>query len=221
MTVVTDLMLGMCNAHWGIELLRQGKAQRQTSQYLWGLGFIAAAFAAVLGGISHAVGDQSPPTRRKLWKGTTFATGFTSASMLASAAFATTSQPRKSWWIAATVAKLLAYCAWMKSHDRFLYVIVDYGTAMAGIVGLHAPLGARKSGASSRYILGGVVVSLLAALVQQRKLSLHRHFNHNDVYHLIQIGACYLFFRGGKLLQDRREQADSEEETASIAGSRT
>ena len=205
MTFLTDLLLGMCNAHWGYALLRQGHAQRQTSQLLSGLGFIAAALAAVLGGISHAVGDQSPSTRRKLWKGTTLATGFTSASMLASAAFATSSQPCKSWWIAATVAKLLAYCAWMKSHDRFLYVIVDYGSAMAGVVALHAPASVGKRGASSRFILSGVVISLLAALVQQRKLSFHRHFNHNDVYHLIQIGACYLFYKGGKLLQDRRE----------------
>ena len=140
--------------------------------------------------------------------------------MLASAAYATTSQPRKRWWIAATVAKLLTYCAWMKSHDRFMYVIVDYGAAMAGIVGLHAPRGVRKGGASSRFILSGVVISVLAAVVQQRKLSLHRHFNHNDVYHLIQIGACYLFYRGGKLLQDQREQAARTDEKASSEGGR-
>jgi len=218
MTVLTDLLLGICNAHWGIALLRQGSAQRQYSQVLWGIGFMAAAMAAVLGGISHAVGDQSPPARRRLWRGTLFATGFTSASMLASAVLTATSQPRKGWLIAGTLAKLLAYCAWMRSHDRFLYAVMDYGSAMAGVVTLHAPASARKGGTSSRFILGGVAVSLLAALVQQRKLSLHRHFNHNDVYHLIQIGACYLFYRGGRLLRDRRERAASKAETASTTG---
>ena len=56
MTVLTDLALGICNARWGIALFRQGCSQRQYSQVLWGIGFIAAAIAALLGGASHARG---------------------------------------------------------------------------------------------------------------------------------------------------------------------
>ncbi len=207
MTVLTDLALGFCNARWGIALVRQGCAQRQGSQILWGLGFLAAAIAAVLGGASHAVGDQSPTLRRKLWKGTTLATGFTSASMLASATLACTTQPLKGKLLVSIAAKLLAYCGWMAAHDKFLYVIIDYGTAMAGIVAFHGPAALRKGAANSRYIVGGVLVSLVAALIQMRKVKLHRHFNHNDLYHLVQIGACYLFFRGGRHLRDQQEPA--------------
>ena len=68
MTVLTDLALGIYNARWGIALFRQGCSQRQYSQVLWGIGFIAAAIAALLGGASHAVGEQSPAVRRKLWE---------------------------------------------------------------------------------------------------------------------------------------------------------
>lgn len=209
MTVVTDLALGFCNARWGVALFRQGCTQRQYSQVLWGLGFLAAAVAAILGGASHAVGEQSPDTRRKLWKGTTLATGFTSASMFASTALACTTRPTRERLLLGTLGKLLAYCGWMTNHDRFLYVIIDYGTAMAGIVTFHGPRALRGGAANSRYILGGVVVSVVAAFIQMRKITLHRHFNHNDLYHLIQIGACYLFFRGGRLLQDRREPANN------------
>lgn len=210
MTVLTDFVLGICNARWGIALLRQGSSRRQVSQILWGIGFLAAAVAAVLGGVSHAVGDQSPPTRRKLWKGTVMATGFSSASMLASAVFKATSHPRRGWLLTGALAKLLIYCAWMKSHDKFLYVIIDYGSAMAGVVALHAPSSLRSGASSSRYILGGVVVSLMAAFVQQRKVALHRHLHHNDLYHVIQMGACYLFYKGGRLLEDYRERIDGE-----------
>lgn len=207
MTVFTDLLLGILNARWGVALLRQGSSQRQYSQLLWGIGFLAAAIAAVLGGASHAVGEQSPVIRRKLWKGTVLATGVTSASMFASTALACTSQPLRGRLLLGILAKLLAYCAWMASHDKFLYVIIDYASAMAGIIAFHGPE-ARRSGASnSRFILGGVLVSIAAALVQVRKVALHRHFNHNDLYHLIQIGACYLFYKGGRQLQDHREQS--------------
>ena len=214
MTVLTDLLLGYCNARWGIDLLRQGRAQRQYSQVLWGIGFIAAAIAAVLGGLSHAVGDQAPATRQKLWKGTTLATGFTSASMFASTAIASSSQPLKGRLLAGTAVKLLTYCGWTASHSRFVYVIIDYGTAMAGVVALHGPAALRRRAASSRYILGGVFISLVAALIQMRKIAPHRHFNHNDLYHIIQIGACYLFYRGGRQLQDQREPM--EDTSASI-----
>jgi hypothetical protein len=42
-------------------------------------------------------------------------------------------------------------------------------------------------------------VSVLAALVQQSGLTLHRNFNHNDLYHVIQLVALWLLYRGGKL----------------------
>ena len=34
---------------------------------------------------------------------------------------------------------MLAYCGWMASRDKFLYIIIDYGSAMAGVVTFHAP----------------------------------------------------------------------------------
>ena len=218
MTVFTDLVLGFLSARWGIALLRQGSSQRQYSQLLWGIGFIAAAVAAVLGGASHAVGDQSPALRRRLWKGTILATGVTSASMFASTVFACTSQPLKGRLFVGILAKLLAYCAWMAAHDRFLYVIIDYASAMAGIVAFHGPEARRSGAPNSRFILGGVLVSFGAALVQIRKVKLHRHFNHNDLYHFIQIGACYLFYRGGRLLRDHREPSADRPTSAADGG---
>lgn len=214
MTVLTDVLLGVCTAWWGIDLLRRGRARRERSQVLWGLGFMAAAVAALLGGASHAVGEQAPAARRALWKGTLLATGFTSAGILASTVVAAAPRPYRRWLLAGTAAKLLAYCGWMASRDRFRYVIMDYGTAMAGVMALHAPALRRPDTRGSGYIVGGVVVSVIAALVQQRKVKLHRHFNHNDLYHLIQLGACYLFYRGGRNLRDRREETAREQSHA-------
>ncbi len=132
--------------------------------------------------------------------------------MLASTVTAAAPRPLQRWLLAGTLAKLLAYWGWMASRDRFIYVMLDYGSAMAGVAAFHGRQ-RRKGAESSRYILGGVFVSLVGAFVQQRRVALHRHFNHNDLYHVIQIGACYLFYRGGRLLQDRREWETIESET--------
>jgi hypothetical protein len=41
----------------------------------------------------------------------------------------------------------------------------------------------------------GVFVSLAGVAVQQSNWGLHQHFNHNDIYHLIQIVGLYYFYR--------------------------
>ncbi len=56
-----------------------------------------------------------------------------------------------------------------------------------------------------RWTAAGVAVSFAAAAVQQSGLALHRHFNHNDLYHVIQMGGLYLLYRGGLLLRDRAQ----------------
>jgi hypothetical protein len=54
----------------------------------------------------------------------------------------------------------------------------------------------------SGWILAGVAVSVGAALVQASGFALHRHFNHNDLYHVIQIAAMLLLYRGARELRD-------------------
>ena len=50
---------------------------------------------------------------------------------------------------------------------------------------------------------GGVLVSFMAAAVQVNGVALHDHFTHNDLYHVIQTGGMYFFYRGALLLKDR------------------
>ena len=53
------------------------------------------------------------------------------------------------------------------------------------------------------WLIGGVLLTVAGLAVQLTGYRSHLHFNHNDIYHVIQIGALYLFFRGAQLLQDR------------------
>jgi hypothetical protein len=45
-------------------------------------------------------------------------------------------------------------------------------------------------------------LSVGAALVQASGFALYRHFNHNDLYHVIQIAAMVLLYRGARRLTD-------------------
>jgi hypothetical protein len=53
---------------------------------------------------------------------------------------------------------------------------------------------------SAKWILSGVAVSVLSAAIQRSGYDVHVHFNHNDLYHVVQIAGLYLFYRGASLL---------------------
>ena len=53
-----------------------------------------------------------------------------------------------------------------------------------------------------RWLERGIVISLVGLAVLVARLSLHEHFNQNDLYHLIQMGGLYCLYRGAILLHN-------------------
>ena len=99
--------------------------------------------------------------------------------------------------------KLVLFLLMVMRKPEFRVAAIDYGAALLvllvgasyGLIRWHEP--------GAAWLIGGVLVSLIAGLVQGRRVSPHRWFNHNDLFHVIQIVALYMFFRGGSLLVDR------------------
>ncbi|MDP9191797.1 MAG: hypothetical protein M3P06_08840, partial [Acidobacteriota bacterium] len=71
----------------------------------------------------------------------------------------------------------------------------DYGIALliVGAVQLW------RRGPSTPWVIGSIALSVIGALVQMTAIRLHAHINHNDLYHVIQLVALWLLYRGGKL----------------------
>jgi hypothetical protein len=180
-TMLTDYVLAGVTG-WLAWLL-----YRQKSSTWWTVAFAALALTALLGGTYHGLGLP-------LWKATLFLAGIISFSMVVGSAIAMTTGRLRKIIVVLAVAKLLVYEAWMISHDDYLYVVIDTGVALAVVAVLH-----RWS-----WILAGVAVSLVAAGVQASGFGLHEHLNHNDLYHLIQLAAMALFYRGVRLMRDNR-----------------
>jgi len=185
MTVLTDYALGAVAAWLSFLLFRHP----QTSRRLWALAFAALAAAAFLGGTWHGFLHSD-----LLWKATTLSAGVASFGMVAGSAHAVFQRALRNAILVAALAKLVVYCGWMMVHDEFIYVVIDTGIAFIVVAALHLW---KWNGP----ILAGVAVSIGAALVQASGLKLHEHFNHNDLYHVIQIAAVLLLYRGAKRLQ--------------------
>ena len=99
--------------------------------------------------------------------------------------------------------KLLAYLVSVARRPTFRVVAADHvGTLVVLLAGALYAI-ARWRAPGMGWLVAGVAVSLVALLVQVRRIAFHRHFNHNDLYHVIDMVALYVFFRGAVQLVDR------------------
>lgn len=168
MALVTDSALGVAALLFASRLWRRRR--------MWALAFGATAVASLAGGVYHGFGDEW----RVLWKVTVMAVGIASFFLLAGT-------HRRLAAIA--VVKLVIYVSWMIGHDDFVYVIADYGLTLILVALVHP---------AKRWILGCIGVSVIGALVQQSGFTIHpRWFDEDDLYHLIQIVALWMLYRGG------------------------
>ena len=191
MTMATDYALAAVTGCLCISLFR--KFEKEDSRLFWALAFAALAVAAALGGTHHGFVIEA------LWTPTLLSVGVASFAMVAGSAIATTRGVLRKALVALAAAKLLAYSGWMLSHDAFIYVVADSGIALIAIAALHL---SDFRNASSRWVVAGVAASLAAAAAQASGFDLHRHFNHNDLYHVVQIAAMVIFYRGARLMRD-------------------
>ena len=170
MALVTDSALGVLALAFAMRLWRV--------QRMWALAFVFTAAAGFLGGIYHGYGDRTP----ELWKATVMAVGVASFFLLAGT-------HRKLAIVA--VVKLVVHLTWMTTHDDFLWVVADYGITLM-LVGFVHP--------AKKWVLASIAVSILGALVQQLRLTIHPYwFDYNDVYHVIQMVALWMLYRAGRI----------------------
>jgi hypothetical protein len=175
-TTLTDYALAAVCAVLGFRLLDRTK--------FWALAFLSLALAALLGGTWHGFWQSDA-----LWKATTLSVGVASFGMaVGSARHTTTGYALRALTVVAAI-KWVAYSAWMLAQDDFIWVVLDTGVALLIVGALYLW---RFNG----WMLAGVAVSVLAAVVQASGVRPHEHFNHNDLYHLIQIAAMLAFYRG-------------------------
>ncbi|HEY3077812.1 MAG TPA: hypothetical protein VGJ74_21780 [Burkholderiales bacterium] len=193
MTLATDYLLAAVTGVAGVLILRV--TERQNSRRCWGIAFLALALGAALGGTHHGFRLDA------LWKPTVLVIGLASCGMLAGSALATTRGWLRHALLAVAVVKLAAFWLWTWRDDRFIWVVADTGIAFALVALLHLW---RLREPGSRWILGGVGLSVAAAALQASGFDLHRHFNHNDLYHVIQIAAMLAYYRGVRRLADFR-----------------
>lgn len=202
-TVLTDYILAAVYIFLGLRLLRMGLAERQTCIWLAATAFAATAAAALFGGTHHGLAPTFGWLSGITWKLTVYAMGLVGFLLIAAASFFALEGWSRRLVLTLAVLKLAVYASWVSYHDEFRYVIYDYAPAMGGLLCLSLWAARRGFGRSAGWISAGILVSFAGAGIQSSGFSLHRHFNHNDLYHVIQTGAAWLLYRGFQGFRDR------------------
>jgi len=139
---------------------------------------------------------------RAMWKATLLSAGLGSACLLAAAATAATAGALQRLLVGMVVVKLAVYVWTIATKDDFTLIIVDYGAALVAV--LLAAWFVTPSGLTPAawWITAGVGVAVVAGVIQWAHLAPHVRFNHNDLFHVVQMASIYLLYRGGLLLRD-------------------
>ena len=201
-TLATDYLLAVFTAWLGRRLALASRVaewnafiEKAAAQQWWSVAFMATAVAGATGGTVHGF-------QHVMARGVTNLLWLATLESLIVAAFAVVSAAivllgwGRTKTFAATFAAAVAfgsYGLWVVKNPVFLAAIAAYGVAFAVLLAVR--LRVRPLDRGGRFLIAGIVVSVVAAAIQQSGLSLHRHFNHNDLYHVVQAVGVWLLYR--------------------------
>ncbi len=186
-TLATDYLMATLAVLWAKNLW----GQRKTS---WSKAFAALAAASFIGGTYHGFQNaMQEPVKWAFWQTTMVFSSLSSMFML----FAGTRQFGRSGsagnWRQVGLIKFLVCLGVGAVWPVFLVVLVDFVLTMLVIAALAVTKLSTQRKASTQY-LSGVGLFIIGGLVQALHLAPHPSFNHNDLFHVIQIVANGMFY---------------------------
>ncbi len=210
-TFATDLLISGFSCFFLLQLIRKYRDAHSLSVLFWALGFCSLAISALMGAIFHGSGywfEQS--LRDAIWMVTLVTMIAMSAFILSAVAFNALEGRYKTVALSLIIVKAVVVLIWILNDTRFVVAICDYGSSMACIA-VMAILRLRGSWKKpGRWILSAIALSIVGSVIQIMKLAPHPHFNHNDVFHLIQLAANWLFYRAALVSDDRSSRVNEE-----------
>ncbi|HEX7793517.1 MAG TPA: hypothetical protein VF456_04160 [Vicinamibacterales bacterium] len=192
---ITDFLLSLEALAFALLIARSATTPLQRWFTIF---FVATAVASLAGGLVHGFFSDS----KILWRLVLIALG-----VVATAAWAIGSRmlfsDRVAYFI--TIAASIAFVAYVLIiaflSDAFAVAIVNYLPATVFLILAFVTAYRGNAAMPLALGLGGLVLTLVAAGVQQSGIALHpKYFNHNALYHLLQAIALFLIFWGAVFL---------------------
>ncbi len=213
-TTITDLILAGMAFYFGhMVFWKQTKTvksawEKRYFQY-WAVAFLCMGIGALLGAMSHGFPYLANTLSflKQAWPLTVLSIGLASFYLFLTVIMEYFVRYRNFLFLFAYL-KVTAFMLLLFGYPKpyfgkfesvsFLLVIIDYVPILL-LLGIMNVLEYLKTKAQPAKLMAiGVGLSFVAAAFQVLKIGIHKHFNHNDIYHVIQMVAIYLFYKSVK-----------------------
>lgn len=205
-TALSDFFLGSVGVYWALQLWAFSHAKHIWPAAAMALAIAASSTSAFAGVVVHGLGPRlSKRWHDVLWRSALVAACL--ANYFFVAAVQKSALPSE-WGSAGTLladanlARTVFAICWLLRWPVYRLVWLDSALSLAAAMALLLvvrPIDAVWSAPLSK----GVGLAFAAALAQRTGWRRGQPWNHNDVYHLLQLGALYFFYQAGLGLFDR------------------
>jgi len=195
-TAATDLVLAVAACTAAIVLGRAGPPS--VARRVWRVALFCAGAGAAVGALAHGLA-LTDATRELLWQPLYLLLGATVALFVVGAV--------ASWWGGPVARRILVpmlgvavlfYLATRMSGGEFVVFVVFQAAALIFALTIYLRLRARGLEGAG-LVAAGLAVTLAAGVVQAAEsvsIKLVWEFDHNGVYHLVQLAGLFLLVRG-------------------------
>ncbi|UCF40189.1 MAG: hypothetical protein JSW43_10675 [Gemmatimonadota bacterium] len=197
-TAATDALIAALAA--GCAVVLQGWRQRDRWKVaVWSWVFGLLAVAALLGALSHGL-MLSDSTQSLLWQPLFLSLGLVVALFVVAAVYDWRGRgtARRAVPVMLVVA-LLFYAVTQIGNGTFLLFVLYEAAAMLCALAMYVSLAVRRSLTGAGWIAAGIGLNILAAAIQASgsiSITIIWPFDHNGVFHLVQIVAIVVLMRG-------------------------
>jgi hypothetical protein len=188
---MTDFLLALEALAFAVVIARSSTTPTQRWFVMF---FSATALASLAGGLVHGFFSDS----KVLWRLVLIALGLVSAAAWTiGARMLFTDRTAEIIAIAAGVAFVVYALVVVFVSDAFFIAIANYLPSTLFLIVAFFVAYRLTPSTPLALGLGGLLLTLVAAAVQQGGIALHpKYFNHNALYHLLQAIALFLIFKG-------------------------
>ena len=194
-TTITDLIIFGLGLYFACGVYEHYSIYGTAVHFHFAGTFLFMGLAGLFGALTHGFGpDISQRNHQFLWRITLVCIGLTTVFMLLGGL--THILPDPSWIHWLPVIGLIIFIAAIFKNDKFKTVVLFYVPGMILVLVMMVVSYFTTHNDGALWIIASIVIGFVGAGIQQSGFSLHTHFNHNDIYHVIQMGGMILLYKG-------------------------
>lgn len=166
---------------------------------IWSWVFGLLAFASLLGALAHGL-HLNLTVQSWLWRPLYLSLGLVVAMFVVGAVFDLKGEHvARAWLVPMLVLALVFFTVTQIGSGNFSIFVVYEALAMLGALGIYLVLALKRRLAGAGTVAAGILLNIVAAAIQSNNnisLTIIVPFDHNGVFHLVQIVALVVLTRG-------------------------